>query len=149
VTPEAARLLDHWRHHQFGDIRLFFCKIGAVETAIRVAEVASDRAAAGAKIWTHIRGANKESNPDLLRASRWTGRREPWLLEILELGAGMPTARLAQPSDLEGLLDLFRMSEVSAIAEPAERAKRIWSETLGRDGLVLFVSESGARIAAT
>ena len=61
----------------------------------------------------------------------------------------MPTARLAQPSDLEGLLDLFRVSEVSAIAEPAERAKRIWSEILARDGLVLFVSESEARIAAT
>ena len=21
VTPETARLLDHWRHHQFSDIR--------------------------------------------------------------------------------------------------------------------------------
>jgi GNAT superfamily N-acetyltransferase len=71
------------------------------------------------------------------------------LPEIVEPGAGMPTARLAQPSDLEGLLDLFRVSEVSAIAEPAERAKRIWSEILARDGLVLFVSESEARIAAT
>ncbi|MGC1891990.1 MAG: DEAD/DEAH box helicase family protein, partial [Stellaceae bacterium] len=67
VTPETARLLQHWRHHQFQDLRPFFCQIEAVETAIWLAEVASDRAAAGARIWTHIRGANKEANPELLR----------------------------------------------------------------------------------
>ncbi len=67
VTPETARLLQHWRHHQFDNLRPFFCQIEAVETAIWLAEVASDRAAAGARIWTHIRGANKEANPELLR----------------------------------------------------------------------------------
>jgi type III restriction enzyme len=67
VTPETARLLQHWRHHRFNKYQPFFCQIEAVETAIWLAEVASDRAAAGAKIWTHIRGANKEANPDLLR----------------------------------------------------------------------------------
>jgi len=25
VTPETARLLQHWRHHQFNAIRPFFC----------------------------------------------------------------------------------------------------------------------------
>ena len=50
VTPETARLLEHWRHHQFQDLRPFFCQIEAVETAIWLAEVASDRAAVGAKI---------------------------------------------------------------------------------------------------
>src|SRR5438270_3672488 len=67
VTPETARLLQHWRHHPFNDLKPFFCQIEAIETAIWLAEVASDRAAAGAKIWTHIRGANKEANPELLR----------------------------------------------------------------------------------
>jgi type III restriction enzyme len=67
VTPETARLLQHWRHHQFNDLKPFFCQIEAVETAIWLAEVASERAAAGARIWTHIRGANKEANPELLR----------------------------------------------------------------------------------
>jgi hypothetical protein len=43
----------------------------------------------------------------------------------------------------------FECRKFSAIAEPAERAKRIWSEILARDGLVLFFSESEARIAAT
>ncbi|HWZ67701.1 MAG TPA: GNAT family N-acetyltransferase, partial [Stellaceae bacterium] len=64
-------------------------------------------------------------------------------------GAEMPTARLAQASDLESLLDLFRVSEVSSIADPTERIEHIWSETLTHQGLALFVSEAGARIAAT
>jgi type III restriction enzyme len=67
VTPATARLLQHWRHHQFDNLKPFFCQIEAVETAILLAEVASDRAAAGAKIWAHLRGANKEANPELLR----------------------------------------------------------------------------------
>ena len=67
VSPETARLLQHWRHHQFNDVKPFFCQIEAVETAIWLAEVASDRAAAGGKIWTHLRSANKDANPELLR----------------------------------------------------------------------------------
>jgi type III restriction enzyme len=67
VTPATARLLQHWRHHQFNDLKPFFCQIEAVETAIWLAEVASDRAAAGARIWTHLRGANRDANPELLR----------------------------------------------------------------------------------
>ena len=34
VTPETARLLQHWRHHDFAGIRPFFCQVEAVETAI-------------------------------------------------------------------------------------------------------------------
>ena len=37
VTPETARLLQHWRHHDFGSIRPFFCQVEAVETAIKAA----------------------------------------------------------------------------------------------------------------
>ena len=40
VTPETARLLQHWRHHQFASARPFFCQIEAVETAIWLTEVA-------------------------------------------------------------------------------------------------------------
>ena len=40
VTPETARLLQHWRHHSFTDIRPFFCQIEAVEAAIWLTEVA-------------------------------------------------------------------------------------------------------------
>ncbi len=40
VTPETARLLQHWRHHQLQGVRPFFCQVEAVETAIWLAEVA-------------------------------------------------------------------------------------------------------------
>jgi len=30
VTPETARLLQHWRHHRFSSFRPFFCQVGAV-----------------------------------------------------------------------------------------------------------------------
>ena len=61
----------------------------------------------------------------------------------------MQRARLAQASDLEGLLDLFRVSEVSSIARSPTRAEHIWSETLTRKGVAVFVSEAGVRIVAT
>jgi type III restriction enzyme len=32
VTPETARLLQHWRHHRFSGFRPFFCQVEAVET---------------------------------------------------------------------------------------------------------------------
>jgi type III restriction enzyme len=40
VTPETARLLQHWRHHQCGGFRPFFCQVEAVESAIWLIEVA-------------------------------------------------------------------------------------------------------------
>ncbi|MBK6941629.1 MAG: DEAD/DEAH box helicase family protein, partial [Planctomycetes bacterium] len=40
VTPETARLLKHWRHHEFNLYRPFFCQIEAAETAIWLVEVA-------------------------------------------------------------------------------------------------------------
>ena len=40
VTPETARLLQHWRQHNFSGIRPFFCQVEAVETAIWLTEVA-------------------------------------------------------------------------------------------------------------
>ena len=67
VTPETARLLQHWRQHQFQDIRPFFCQIEAVETAIWLTKVAPKRGVAVAKFWAHIRAANEQSNPELLR----------------------------------------------------------------------------------
>ena len=41
VTPETARLLQHWRVHKFNAVRPFFCQVEAVETAIWLTEVAS------------------------------------------------------------------------------------------------------------
>jgi type III restriction enzyme len=67
VTPETARLLQHWRHHNFNGVKPFFCQIEAVETAIWLVEVAPKMGAKGAKFWGHIKGANAQANPELLR----------------------------------------------------------------------------------
>ena len=67
VTPETARLLQYWRHHPFMGVRPFFCQIEAVETAIWLTEVAPKLGARGAKFWNHIKGANEQANPELLR----------------------------------------------------------------------------------
>jgi len=40
VTPETARLLEHWRNHKFSSVRPFFCQVEAAETAIWLTEVA-------------------------------------------------------------------------------------------------------------
>lgn len=61
----------------------------------------------------------------------------------------MPVARLARTSDLPSLLSLFDVSEVSAIAQPRERAESIWRETLAQQGVSVFVSDDRDRIAAT
>jgi GNAT superfamily N-acetyltransferase len=61
----------------------------------------------------------------------------------------MPIARLARASDLPSLLTLFSMSEVSASAEPHERAEGIWQEILAQPGVYVFVSCDRERIAAT
>jgi GNAT superfamily N-acetyltransferase len=61
----------------------------------------------------------------------------------------MPTARLAEASDLEPLLELFRVSEVSEVVAPIDRARCIWTETLSREGVAVFVSDAGAGLAAT
>ena len=62
VTPETARLLQHWRHHQFSDVRPFFCQIEAVETAIWLTEVAPNTAS-GKQILDYLVAANKDANP--------------------------------------------------------------------------------------
>src|ERR1019366_3414909 len=54
VTPETARLLKHWRHHKFSDIRPFFCQIEAVESAIWLTEVASKAGKAGKGFLEHL-----------------------------------------------------------------------------------------------
>ena len=66
VTPETARLLQHWRHHQFSGVRPFFCQVEAVETAIWLTEVAP-LSTAGKRILEHLDRANKDANPELMR----------------------------------------------------------------------------------
>lgn len=42
VTPETARLLQHWRHHNFSGVRPFFCQVEAAETTIWLTEDDAD-----------------------------------------------------------------------------------------------------------
>ena len=66
VTPETARLLQHWRHHEFSSYRPFFCQVEAAETAIWLTEVAPHNKA-GKRLLEHLAAANKDANPELLR----------------------------------------------------------------------------------
>ncbi len=66
VTPATARLLQHWRHHEFQGIRPFFCQIEAVETIIWLTEVARTQKTHKG-YWDHVHGANEQANPELIR----------------------------------------------------------------------------------
>ena len=66
VTPETARLLRHWRHHEFTGVRPFFCQIEAAETAIWLTEVAPNEAQSK-RFLEHLANANNDANPELMR----------------------------------------------------------------------------------
>lgn len=67
VTPETARLLQHWRHHNFTGLRPFFCQVEAVETLIWLTEVAPQMGKIGQTFLEHLGSANAEANPELMR----------------------------------------------------------------------------------
>ncbi len=67
VTPETARLLQHWRHHNFSSIRPFFCQVEAVETAIWLTEVAPNTGKLGKGFLEHMANANNDANPEIMR----------------------------------------------------------------------------------
>ncbi len=67
VSPETARLLQHWRSHKFNSIRPFFCQVEAVETAIWLTEVAPTIGKKGRVFLDHLDSANEEANPGLMR----------------------------------------------------------------------------------
>ena len=67
VTPETARLLQHWRHHNYSGIRPFFCQVEAVETAIWLTEVAPQMGKVGEGFLEHLVNANHDANPEILR----------------------------------------------------------------------------------
>ena len=67
VTPETARLLQHWRHHKFAGYRPFFCQVEAVETAIWLTEVAPHMGKSARGFLQDLANANREANPELMR----------------------------------------------------------------------------------
>ncbi len=69
VTPNTARLLKHWRYHEFNGIRPFFCQVEAVEIAIWLTEVAPKLGARGKKFLDYLDNVNADANPGLIRLS--------------------------------------------------------------------------------
>jgi len=67
VTPETARLLQHWRHHRFSGIRPFFCQVEAIEVVIWLSEVAPNSGKSGKRFLEHLVNANNDANPGLMR----------------------------------------------------------------------------------
>ena len=67
VTPETARLLQHWRHYKFNNFRPFFCQVEAIETLIWLTEVAPKSGKTGKKFLEHLAAANEQANPELMR----------------------------------------------------------------------------------
>ena len=65
--PETARLLRHWRQHNFSGIRPFFCQIEAAEVAIWLTEVAPQLGKKGKFFLEHLDNANNAANPELMR----------------------------------------------------------------------------------
>jgi len=107
VTPETARLLKHWRHHDFRGPRPFFCQVEAAETAIWLVEVLGvlrpSDAGVSARlrgIRSHLIGANRSANPELLR-----------LALKMATGAGKTTV----------MAMLIAWQTVNAVRHPARR----------------------------
>ena len=67
VTPETARLLQHWRSYEFTNLRPFFCQVEAVEVAIWLTEVAPKIGKEGKYYIDVIADANESANPGLNR----------------------------------------------------------------------------------
>ena len=67
VTPETARLLLHWRTHEFSSRRPFFCQVEAVETVIWLTEVADRKQKKTKRYLELLDDANLNANPELSR----------------------------------------------------------------------------------
>jgi adenine-specific DNA-methyltransferase len=113
VTPETARLLQHWRHHKFSGIRPFFCQVEAVETAIWLTEVAP-QSKSGKRLLDHLANANKDANPELMRFAL-----------KLATGAGKTTVMANRLCDASGTLRYKRVFDDT----PVSPLTNIWADT--------------------
>ena len=67
VTPDTAKLLNHWRHYEFNGMRPFFCQLEAVEVVIWLTEVAPKFGQTGKKFLDYLKSVNEDANPGLQR----------------------------------------------------------------------------------
>ncbi|MFH2063672.1 MAG: DEAD/DEAH box helicase family protein [Pseudomonadota bacterium] len=100
VTPETTRLLQHWRHHKFNDIRPFFCQVEAVETIIWLTEVAPKSGKSEKGFLKHLSDVNNDANPELMR-----------LALKLATGAGKTTV----------MAMIIAWQTINAVRKPASR----------------------------
>jgi hypothetical protein len=118
VTPETARLLQHWRHHEFSGVRPFFCQIEAAETAIwlteaalgnEIADLSAHLEAATARLLDLIRefDAREGWNSGFRSCAHWLS----WRVG-LDLGAARQRVRVAR-----ALGTLPRLAEALAHGE--------------------------------
>jgi hypothetical protein len=135
VTPETTRLLRGWRHHRFENLRPFYCQIEAAETAIWLAEVASDRGAASAKIWTYLRGANKAVRPELFGVA---------LKLATDAGKTKVMAELIRLADRQlAVGDLMRIKNIVVLNDEAHHCHREKPQAEGSEKLRGGAKEGG------
>ena len=73
VTPETARLVQHWRHHRYSGVRPFFCQVEAIETLIWLTEVAPKFGRTGRSFLDHLEAANGDTGLSRLALKLATG----------------------------------------------------------------------------
>jgi type III restriction enzyme len=123
VTHETARLLDHWRS---GETKppLFFCQIEAVETIVRLDEVAA-RQPQHRSVRDQLRAGNEAENPGLFRiaAKMATGSGKTTVMAMLiawqTVNAIHGRRNYRTPSSSSALA--FRSATVSACCSRAIR----------------------------
>jgi len=136
VTPETARLLQHWRHHRFSNLRPFFCQIEAAETAIWLTEVAPKSGKAAREILDHLDSANSQANPELSRLALKLARRVPH--RRVRRSTRIGEARRSRRATLRRPRRPSRSSVPSAMypSRDGERgARRRWHRARTRTGL--------------
>ncbi len=67
VTPETARLLQHWRHHDFSGVRPVLLPDGGGGDGDLADRGGAERRKPGKRFLEHLANANKDANPELMR----------------------------------------------------------------------------------
>lgn len=105
VTPVTARLLEHWRCHEFNNIRPFFCQLEAVETAIWLTEVAP-QSRKFQPILDHLKDASEKHNPGLNRLAlkMATGSGKTTVMAMLIAWQALNAVRISSTKFSRGFL---------------------------------------------
>ncbi len=153
VTPETARLLQHWRHHEFTDVRPFFCQVEAVETAIWLTEVAP-HSARGQRFLEHLANANRDANPELMRLALKlaTGAGKTTVMAMLIAWQTINAVRRPGSKTLHPRLSGRRArpdDQRPAARAPAERSRQLLRQPRARAAATCSTTSKRAKIVIT